>query len=252
MVQESAYLRGLSAVENHVGENSVPRYNPRTGALETYQVGPFDSTHLYVQWGGKLPGNEQWSCGFRMWKAGGSTEADANAKLVSVGAALVAFHQRPDSHIDVGAKLSFVKVNAIGVDGHYQGSGTVQALYADVGGGGTAGVKNVNQVAWAVSLTTGFSRGPAHRGRWFNPLPDCGPDDQGQVGGSYATLLANSAKTLRDNVNVGGSEVMVVMSRKAGAPGHRAVTGFSVGRILDTQRRRRGALIEDYRNNGGA
>jgi hypothetical protein len=226
----------------------VPRYNPRTGALDTYQVGPFDSTHIYVQWGGKLPGGELWSCGFRMWKASGSTPASATALLGQISTAITQYHGRPDTHIAPVAKLSFVKVNAMDVLGHYQGAGTTQALYADLPGGGTGGAQNANQVAQAVSLTTGFSRGPAHRGRFFNPAPDCLPDvTSGLAPASYAQALANSAKALLTDVNLGGGEQMVIMSRKAGAPGHRAVTGVQVGRVLDTQRRRRGAIPEDYK-----
>jgi hypothetical protein len=225
----------------------VTRYSPKTGVPTTYQVGPFDSTHLYVQWGGKLPGGEIWSCGFRMWKAGGCTPADATAALVPVSAAIASYHARATSHINARTLLSFVKVNAIDVDGHYQGAGTTEALYADLNGGGVDAGVPPNQVALAVTLLTGFSRGPAHMGRWYNPLPDTIVSADGTIPAAKALEVANSTKTLLTNVNAGGGPQMVVMSRKAGAAGHRAVTGIEVGVILDTQRRRRGALPEGYK-----
>jgi hypothetical protein len=226
----------------------VPRYNPRTGELDTYQVGPFDTAHLYVQWGGKLPGGEQWSCGFRMWRADGSDDADAVTNLTRVGAAISAFHSRATTGISNRALLSFVKCNAITVTGHYVGSGTNQTVFPDIAGGANtnSGVVPPNQIALAVSLTTGFSRGAAHRGRFFLPLPmsDTGYDGLATV--NFTDAVKTSCDQLLTAVNAGGGEQMVIMSRKAGAPGHRFVTGFQVGRVLDTQRRRRGSLAENY------
>jgi hypothetical protein len=225
----------------------MTRYSPRTGLPQTYQVGPFDSSHIYVQWGGKLPGNEQWSCGFRMWKAAGSTEADANALLPGVSAAIAAYHVSTSSQISAAAKLSFVKVNAIGTDGRYIGAGTVEATYADTPGGGAAIPPHPNQVALVISLMTGFSRGPAHRGRFYMPLPVFLPAADGLIADSDRDFARTAAQGLRTAVNTNSSgHVMAVMSRKAGAPGHRSVTGIEVGRALDTQRRRRRSLVEDY------
>lgn len=227
----------------------MPRYSQRTGALQEYQVGPFDATHLYVQWGGKLPGGEQWSCGFRMWKAAGSAEADGASVLVNVGAAIVAFHIRAETHLDAKAILTFVKVNAIALDGTYIGSGTNEATYADTPGAYTvsSGSSFTNQTALAVSLTTGFSRGPAHRGRFFLPMPVVTLDATGAMPEAMADEIRGSCDTLRTAVNSAGSgHVITVMSRKAGGAGHRAVTGMEVGRVLDTQRRRRRSLVENY------
>lgn len=225
----------------------MPRYSPRTGQLTEYQVGPFDSTHIYVQWGGKLPGNEQWSCGFRLWKAAGSTQASADALVGKIGDAVNAFHIRTTSHIGNKALLSFVKVNAIALDGTYQASGTTERIFPDIAGGQPTFVSDFhpNQVAWAVTLNTGFTRGPAHKGRFYIPLPAIilGADQRADV--TDCQSLAQSANTLLSDVNAGGAEVMVVMSRKAGKPGHRAVTGTSVGQVLDTQRRRRRSLVEN-------
>lgn len=225
----------------------MPRYSPRTGLLQTYQVGPFDSTHLYVQWGGKLPGNEQWSCGFRMWKSGGSTEADGAAVLVNVAAALQAFHVREGTAIHSSALFNFVKVNAIAVDGTYIGSGTNEATFAD-NPGGIGGAQPANQLTLGVSTVTGFNRGPAHRGRFYLPSPGITIGTDGRMPTAVIDGVADSCITMRTAVNsAGAGHVMVVMSRKAGAPGHRAITGFEIGTVVDTQRRRRRSLVEDYR-----
>lgn len=227
----------------------MPRYSSRTGQLLNYQVGPFDSSHLYVQWGGKLPGDEQWSCGFRMWNDSAINDTDAANAIAGIGVAVRAYHLRQETNISPNAKLSYVKVNAIDVDGKYMEQSTREIVYPDVAGGGYTNVVP-NQIAMAVSLTTGFSRGPAHRGRFYNPLPTCQVGVDGRVDVGTVQAVAASAETLRTAVNAvspSSNLIMVVMSRKAGAPGHRAVTGVEVGRVLDTQRRRRRSLLEDAR-----
>lgn len=216
-------------------------------APSQYTPGPFDSTHLYVQWGGLLPGEETWSCGFRMWQAGGSTPQDANDALVGVAAALQAFHVRPNSFISPKALFNFVKVNAIGTNGRYQSQSTVEAVFGNTPGGGPDGKTPPNQIALAVSTTTGFARGPAHRGRFYTPLPCITIFGDGRMDAQDAGLMKASATSLMTEVNAaGGGHVMTVMSRKLGAPGHRAITGFEVGRVLDTQRRRRRSLLESW------
>lgn len=224
----------------------MTRYSPKTGLPTEYQAGPFDSAHIYMQWGGKLPGGEQWSNGLRFYGPSASADADAAAMLANCAAAVSAFHTRTASKISNGVKLSFVKMNGIGTNGHYLSDGTNQALFADiVGGGGTASI--ANQIALTVTLTTGFSRGPAHKGRIYLPLPATFVDATGLVPAADCNTISGSVDTFIAALNAVNTAWKVgVFSRKAGSPGHRQVTGNLVGRVLDTQRRRRRSLIEDY------
>lgn len=211
-------------------------------------MGNFDSPHLYVQWGGKLPGGEQWSCGFRMRKKSAGAIDSGSGLLVGVAAALAEYHGRAGTLINDRAKLSFVKVNAITVDGHYANDGTNQAIYGDLPGGVAGAPRCVpNQICMVVSLTTGFSRGPAHRGRFYLPLPYMDVQTDGRIAADVAQSVSTSTDTLITNVNdVNGDYEMAVFSRKSGAAGNRRVTGNLVGRVLDTQRRRRRRLNEDW------
>lgn len=228
----------------------MPRYSPRTGQLETYQVGPFDSSHIYVQWGGKLPGNESWTCGLRLRKkAGAAVITDAATLLVGISGAIATMHQKPAVNLGSGAKLSFVKVNTIGINGLYlDGGGTNEATYGDVAGGGSVAQVFPNQVTIAVSLMTGFSRGPAHAGRFYLPCFNAPLGTDGLVPATSATALRQEMDTFLAALNAvnAGFEV-AIFSRKAGAPGNRRVTGTQVGRVLDTQRRRRRSMTEDYK-----
>lgn len=212
-------------------------------------MGNFDSGHIYVQWGGKLPGNESWSCGIRLRKKVGFTVvADAAPLLAGVGAAVSAFHAAASTQIGSNAKLSFVKCNAIGVDGKYLDTGgTNIATYADIAGGGGTTPNHPNQIAMAVTWTTGYSRGPAHQGRMYLPLPIMTVAADGLTPAGNASALSDQVDTFLTDLNaVSASYEAAVFSRNSVSPGNRKITGNKVGRVLDTQRRRRRSLVENY------
>lgn len=212
-----------------------------------YAVGPFDTPHIYVQWGGKLPGGETWSCGFRMRKKTAGAVDSGAGLLVGVSAAIATYHSSAQLNLSGLALLSFVKVNAINTAGHYASDGTNEAIYGDLPGGASNSPKYPNQITCAISLTTGFSRGPAHRGRFYVPLPAADVSADGRIAEATANNMSVATDALMAAVNsVNADYEMAVFSRKAGAPGNRRVTGNQVGRVLDTQRRRRRSLIEAY------
>lgn len=213
-----------------------------------YVAGPFDQAHLYLQWGGKLPGNEQWSCGLRIKSLSGAiaTPTDQNAMITGMKTAIQAFHVRAGSFIGSSALLSFVKLNTITTAGVYGVDTTTQQVVADVAGGGGSTIIP-NQVALAVTTETGFSRGAAHRGRFYLPMPSMAVQSDGTILSADATSVKTSCGTLLTALNaVNANFKVAIFSRKSGAPANRQVTGFSVGRVLDTQRRRRRSLAELY------
>ena len=213
----------------------------------SYEAGPYDSNHLYLQWGGKLPGGEQWSCGLRLYGPSATAVADAVSLSDDMVAPIRAFHVSTSSYICAPAKLSFVKLNAIGVDGKYMSPSTNEQIVADVAGGGPSTPQHPNQVALAISLETGFTRGPAHSGRFYMPLPGFAVGTDGLIAASDRDLVKGAATTLLTSINATNSTWKVgVFSRKVGVAGHRAVTSIAVGRVLDTQRRRRRSLPESY------
>jgi hypothetical protein len=227
----------------------------------SYTPGPFDIEHLYLQWGGKLPGGEQWSCGIRIAEQGvhvpGATyvppESDVDDWLNgAVKDAVAAYHTRAITAINPLAKLSFCKLNAIGTDGHYVWPLTHEHVFADLAGGGDAFNTTINQASVAVSLTTGFSRGPAHRGRFYLPMPAVQIGTDGLMVAAFANNIMASSKTFLEaiadtpGIDAPNSMTPMVMSRKLGAPAHRKITGCQVGRVVDTQRKRRRSLPETY------
>lgn len=227
-------------------------------------AGPFEREHIYVQWGGTLPGSETWSCGIRMAPAAtlpildGLPDPAALQTILGdhIGPAVQVFHTKMETGISGAAKLSFVKANVIGIDGHYKEQTTLEVVYPNVAGN-KQGNPMPNQCTMCVSTTTTFSRGPAHRGRFYLPLPVVQPDaTTGLVPAAFANDLADAAWAFITELNdwpTGAginSPICVVMSRKLNAPATRVITGVEVGRVVDTQRRRRRSLPELYEGAG--
>lgn len=232
----------------------MTRYSPRTGQPTEYQTGPFDSPHLYVQWGGKLPGNESWSNGVRMAYTGFEMPDVIPAGLITgVGAAIQALHVHQNIQISNGCKLSFIKIAQIKTDGHYVETlpggqvNPVETVVADLAGANASPIVP-NQIALAVTLATGYTRGPAHKGRFYLPVPNLFPAAaDGLLPASQANGVQDAASVWLTAMNASNPDFRVaVFSRKAGNPQHKLVTGIHVGRVLDTQRRRRRKLPELY------
>lgn len=226
-----------------------------------YTPGNFSHQHILMQWGGKLPGNEQWSCSIRLAEqttTGLFTQVPPQLEVStwlagSMKDAVSDYHQRAGTAINPSAKLSFVKANRIGVDGRYMDAVTNEYIFADLPGGGNNTNPPPNQNTIAVSLTTGYSRGLAHRGRFFLPLPAVVIDAAtGEINNAYVDSIRASTKTFLEAIadvpglDAPNSVTPVVMSRKAGGGTYRVVTGVEVGRIMDTQRRRRKSMKERY------
>lgn len=213
----------------------------------SYSPGPFDSKHYYLQWGGTLPGNEEFSCGIRLANtAGGDPVYDVGAHTAYTNA-IKAFHSAANSGIGPFCNLTYTKLNVIGTDGKYTEAVTHEQVVTPLAGGGTGTTLMPNQVALVVSLTTDVTRGPANRGRFYVPLPNFPVASDGRISAANAALLSGTVDTLIAAINAYSANIKAaVFSRKLGAPAHRLVLGNVVGRVYDTQRRRRRSLDEAW------
>jgi len=212
-----------------------------------YTPGPFNIAHLYLQWGGTLPGGDEWSCGMRMQPVGQGVATNSQTRLDAAAAAVEKFHGTSTSEISPRCKLTFTKLNAIGVDGKYIANTTLEHVHANVPGTGLDSRTLPNQIALVVSLLTGFSRGPAHRGRVYLPMPTMVVGGDGRIDPGEVSVVKTAFNTLLTDLNaIDAGFKVAVMSRKAGAAIGRNVTGVEIGRVLDTQRRRRNKLAEAY------
>lgn len=220
----------------------------------------FDRTHLLVVWGGTLPGGEIWSNSLRM---AGSETGENPAGIMTSGdlqtwldgelkGEVSVWHQSTSSRIHSSCKLTYVKANYIKPDGHYYDINTHEYVYPTPLPGAVSTPTYPNQVALAVSLTTGRDRGYAHRGRFYSPMPGLDVAADGLVSIALATNVAAAAKTFIESLSdipgpdLGVSDLNVVVMSAAGAGHTHPVTGVEIGRVLDTQRRRRQELKEAY------
>jgi len=218
--------------------------------MAKYVAGPFSAEHLYLQWGGTLPGGDIFSCGLRMASAAGDAAAlpDVTDALATAAGQIVGgFHQDPNTGVSPTCVMTYAKLNVIGKDGKYKFTNTHEYTPIGLPGSGASGLRYPNQVTLAISLMTDFTRGPAHRGRFYLPMPTFYTQDDGRITSADALRVKTTAYNMVNqlNDNIPGFNVQV-FSRKDGAAAHRLVTDINVGRVYDTQRRRRNALTEAY------
>lgn len=228
----------------------------------------FDDIHLYATViGDSYNSTERWQFGFRM-TAGAlpndpPTVAAALAPVVRTWWELAA----PNQYFGAVTthRLVEIKVALIGKDGHYVPN-TVPASYfynPPVAGLEAVPAGQLAQNSIAATLTTATPRGLASKGRIFLPPSSRQlPLADGLLSANLAASIANSVKTLINNINglpsVGDVAVFSRGKRVRGPnlpngkwtwtfpnPGAtHLVTGVSVGRVVDTQRRRRRKLAE--------
>lgn len=221
----------------------------------------YDRRHTVVQWGGTLPGGEIWSNSLRFTshETGSDAGVPDGPQLDGYVAghlkdALVAFFQRTTSRIADGTHLTFVKANVVGMDGRYVDANTHEYRLPIPQSGNISGAYMPNQATVVASLTTGLQRGLAHRGRIYLPGPALILDkttgrmsttDAGGIATSVKDLIVAMADT--PGIDATGPFRAMVMSN-VGVGATHVITGVSVGRVLDTQRRRRVEQLEDYQS----
>lgn len=207
---------------------------------------PYPSEHYLLAFGGPLRGGEIWTMGLRMTAPsppGG--EGPTTAALDSLHAALKSWWVGGISSNAAG--LAWSKLNRILPSGKYADAYTIRKdeptpVYRNVS------VQYPNQIALVATLTTGLSRGMACRGRMFFPVPAVVMEDSdGRLSTASATAAATNVAALLNNLNAATGGCTVGIFSKGGLSGvgaSRPVTGVEVGRVLDTMRTRRSALIE--------
>lgn len=223
----------------------------------------YDRPHILAQWGGTLPGGEIWSNSVRL-------VTDQKGDLVQMPAlsaiqawlvgpakdAVAAFHSDPLAGVHAQAKLVYLKMNPIGQDGHYLEPTTLEYVYSPVVAGGSQAVLHPNQCTLVVSTRTALERGYAHAGRFYLPLCAKTIDSAtGGIGTGEAQLVATSAATFLSALHdqpgpdlLGPEDFHVAVMSNRGTGYTNRITHVRVGTIVDTQRRRRNSMLEQYQS----
>lgn len=230
----------------------------------------FPAQHQYMTViGDSYSSTERWQFGMRLTDGGVSNEATALAISDDVQrwwTAVAPYVSGTDTFEAVSThRLTELKVARVDVNGIYP---PLEASYSHfylppLAGGAAPPSGQIPQGTIACTLTTALPRGLAAKGRVFLPPSWLyTPAATGLIGVAQATQIAKSMQRFIGEINANSVVGNVaIFSRGKGvgtpAPGGRkiiwtypnpgamnVVTGVSVGRVVDTQRRRRRSLSE--------
>lgn len=221
---------------------------------------PFPRPHNYlqvigdIQYAGVL---EIWSFGLRIGSVDGTsgvaTGAASGTVLSDIKTDLAKWWNSMPTLFPTTTRLRAFKFNAIGPDGKYLSKTT--SLGGDWGSAGLPGGSSTSalppQCSVAVTLTTAGTRGLAAKGRIFLPPMVTGIVTSGgaMAAATAQSIQTNTATLLTDlnnwpGVDAAGDPGNVVVASAVREGSMQLVTGVSVGTVVDTQRRRRNALVE--------
>jgi len=227
----------------------------------------YDRPHYLLSFGGTvLHGAEIWQTGLRFAPMAVTPLDTLVATLPNIDmgdvfddlAAVIGNNGNGTTYAD-HVEAKWAKLAVIKTDGHY---GAAPSIAEGLVKGTQTGVPaDPPQCAIVVSMYTGASFGTAQKGRMYWPGPRqmvaSLSTTTGQIDATFVTGFRDLVIAAIDNANGEVSTLAVptlpaVMSISGGvaapqAPGTtRFITEMSVGRVVDTQRRRRSALQEAH------
>lgn len=194
-----------------------------------------------IVFGGSLATTETWSCSIHFLSP---DSLDINSSLLF--SAVEQWFERSTSRINGNARLLWLKANQIDpLTGLY--TSQIEAhthFYAPVISPSNVNLWGPPNTSFAVSTVTPLLRGLASKGRFFPPTnaQDIADDGRGSLAGVGG--MATSAAQLLTDINGAASGSCVVFSKIGQLTTE--MTGVRVGRVMDTQQRRRKNLIEEY------
>lgn len=181
---------------------------------------------------------EEWQTGIRLDGTRAPTTAELTTALDYFSTRIWQYMSAPSRN-----RLLGVKWAPQGTDGKYGDDGEAREYFlpSPLDGSGSGGYP---QIALCLSLRTSRARGYASNGRMY--IPSTYPvGGDGFISETTAGNSAVSAAAFIGEINGIGLGDVSVMSN-VGAGRIEAVTAVRVGRVMDTQRRRRNQLPELY------
>lgn len=200
--------------------------------------------------GGRLAVDETWACSIHFC-TGTIETLDDSILLPGYEAPLRDWFTRQYSYIAANATLDYIKFNQVNKsDGKYTASGESNTLVLAVPAVGGLGTKNTPpQLTQAVTWHTDVDRGRASKGRIYPPgnifLADgAAMGSDGLTNQGFTGLMADSYQELLSELNAVSAEATACVWSQVGQTA-RAIERVSVGRVIDTQKRRRKNLGEE-------
>jgi hypothetical protein len=205
-------------------------------------------------------GLEEWSTGFYLGHDDENALDPGTTSASAIAARWTTFFTHNNAYVSSAYKTNSVKVSLLELDGDVDLSSIDIYDYPAAITGVNGGSPLPPQLALAATLTSDNQRGLASKGRMYLPgvnlpmtatTPWIQPTEQGLM----ATKLQEFFNGVNDEFNLPGRVVLASKGHKVpGSPDpddysytggiNRYVTGLNIGNVYDTQRRRRGDLVE--------
>lgn len=206
---------------------------------------PFLRQHYLLAFGGPLfTEGEQWSMSLRStpnFAEGGAGSAEDT--LTELEAVLRTWWATGPA--SPNAKLGWLKYNRIAADGKYMHEWSNTRELTTLVTPSASTTRFPPQCAVVATLETGVTRGLAHRGRLFIPVPKHTIAETGRLSAASATDMATSVATLLTNLNGVANYGTNIVASSVREGAERPITGVSMGRVIDTVRSRRAQLKEE-------
>lgn len=201
---------------------------------------------------------DTWNTTLSIVPIGGGTSVPAvsNDLLEDVGIAVGDWFNNTDA-VPTGiaicdkAKLTSIKLNRVGPDGKYVDPETQEHVYSSPIAGAASGFTPAPQLTLAATLRGVNERARAGRGRMYFPpsVFVTRLQTDGRLSAADALLYAKGVDYLIGMINdvylAAGVTAVAGIASKQGAGAFQAVNKVTAGRVVDTIRSRRSALVED-------
>lgn len=214
----------------------------------------FVRPYIRFTFGGTTAGaNEIWSCGLALGHGAEGTDpltwfANVTAKLPDLGLAVKHFMENTDSRIPANVTLVSVKIALIGTDGKYM----TEAVEYPISSTGQINAAYSPQDAMVIGLVSDKFKDPGKNNRFYIPTVGPAGTNEWKLSTIEQSNLAESAADFISEIAsvglVGTSDEQfgVHVVSDAGTGHENVAYTVRVGAIVDTQRRRRNKLQENY------
>lgn len=201
--------------------------------------------HVRVTFRGSMPGSEIWTTNLNLDITAGNGNSDAFLEDLAELAVTIwtTFHSASSAGFSTVVFFERVDTYFIGSNGRAIRQGTA-APASPVGGVGT--ITMPNQIAVVASLRTG-QPGRARRGRMYLPMlaQDLNTDGRWPATNRDSALaLTGAMLNAFSGTSIGSVTFIVCVASGVGVGANYPVTSVQMGRVFDTQRRRRNQLVE--------
>ena len=212
----------------------------------------YDFPFIRLTWGGTFDGEEEiWSNNLSLVPDGNFPvywdDATVSPQII---AAVNAWHTSDGAGISNRCKLAWIKIANIRTDGTYGDEPFIYDFPTPVSGGSIGSIETTRSLA--VSFKTQFARGKAANGRFYIPAFNENVSTNGRLATATQENVLEAAVLFIDAINaalepaIAGSARVGVTANAEVAPRHAVATTVRVGDVIDSQRRRKNKMLENY------